>query len=853
MSQQQSTQQQSLEASAIAKAFRYQPSNVAGDEAFLPNGEVKPYWQTLLSSFEELGGHDFAEKQIKSLRILRDDGATYNIYSDIEQTASTWALDLVPFLISSEEWGEIEAGLLERTELFNLLLKDIYGPRNLIRQGVIPPEALFSHPNFLRACDGVSLPGEHQLIIHGVDMIRRADGEMCVMTDRAQSPSGAGYALENRTVMSRVYPSLYRESHVHRLASFFHRLRAKLNALSPNKEQPRIVILTPGTHNETYFEHAFIANYLGLHLVQSGDLVVRNGYVWMKSLEGLSRVDVIMRRVDDWFCDPVELRGDSVLGVSGLLEVVRSGKVAVANPLGSGILENPIFLRYLPDISKQLLGHELRLKTVDTYWCGNAKDMAYILANFDNLVIKPVYRGKGQHSLHVASLAADKKQQLLKMIQANPYHYVAQPILDARNLPTFNDQALVPRPAVLRSFVTASDNSYTVMPGGLTRVGLDESAFYISSQAGSKSKDTWIISSEPSLVEQSPAATDIHKKPDLISLPSRVVENLFWMGRYAERAESSLRLLRTVFMLLNGEDPVSPAVKRILLTSVTRVTTSYPGFVDAPESLIEAPYDELVSVVIDRQRMGSVSANLNAFLYCADQAKELVSSDTLRVINDIRDSLEELESHFAAGLTTAPEEALDPLVTALMALSGLAHESMVRGVEWRFMEIGRRLERSIQTNMIINQFLSPVLSRSDEKLLLTAALFCLENLISYRRRYGTYLNAESCLDLIIMDVNNPRSLQFQLDHLYDHVCKLPNEKGANNELDIAEHQALQAQTMIKLVRLKELSADSENIRAELVTQFENLNGLLAAISDAISSKYFDHRESSYQLVRGKWE
>ncbi len=327
------------------------------------NGEVKPEWRYLINSLEELGPAALRERHEKARRILRDDGATYNIYDQSGTQGSSWELDLVPSVIGSEDWAMIEAGLLERAELFNLMLRDLYGPRTLLRHRALPPEALFSHAGFLRACQGLQLPGEHELIVHAVDMVRGADGNMCVLSDRTQAPSGAGYVLENRTVMSRIFPSLFRDSHVHRIANYYQRLRLKLMSLAPSSDIPRIVVLTPGAHNETYFEHAHLANYLGYPLVQSGDLVVRNGYVWMKSLSGLSRVDVILRRVDDLFCDPVELRSDSHLGIPGLLEVVRAKRVAIANPLGSGVLENPILLKYLPDIAKTLLIAEFPIKS----------------------------------------------------------------------------------------------------------------------------------------------------------------------------------------------------------------------------------------------------------------------------------------------------------------------------------------------------------------------------------------------------------------------------------------------------------------------------------------------------------
>lgn len=342
--------------SGNAQQLAYTRPDSFYDEAFGPEVSPRTHWHYLLEGLASIGPEGLEERQRKALRILRDDGATYNLTT--EPASRIWGLDPVPLLLDSEEWSRIEAGLIERAELFDLILKDLYGPRELIRHGVVPPEAIYAHHDFLRACQNIRLPGEQQLILHAVDMVRGTDGKMVVIGDRTQAPSGAGYALENRSVISRVLPSLFRESQVHRLSLFFQALRRKLATLSPNGDTPRVVILTPGAYSETYFEHTYLANYLGYSLVQGGDLTVRNGYVWMKALDGLHRVDVILRRVDDTWCDPVELRSDSHLGVPGLLEVARAGNVVIANPLGSGVLENPVLYRYMPEIAQFFLGHQ---------------------------------------------------------------------------------------------------------------------------------------------------------------------------------------------------------------------------------------------------------------------------------------------------------------------------------------------------------------------------------------------------------------------------------------------------------------------------------------------------------------
>ncbi|WP_045827453.1 circularly permuted type 2 ATP-grasp protein [Teredinibacter turnerae] len=839
----------------VPPELHYRPSSDTADEVYAADGQPRPHWEYLLESLKSLGPKALAERQQKAQRILRDDGATYNIYGEDVRPGRTWELDLVPALISSEEWGVIESGLLERAELFNAILKDLYGERELIRHGIIPPEALFAHGGFLRACHGITTPGDHELIIHGVDMMRTESGDIYILTDRTQAPSGMGYALENRTVMSRVLPSLFRDSQVHRLATFFQRLRQKLSSLSINHDQPRVVLLTPGAHNETYFEHAYLANYLGFPLVQSGDLVVRNGFVWMRSLDGLSRVDVILRRVDDWYCDPVELRSDSQLGVAGLLEVVRAGRVVIANPLGSGVLENPLLFKYLPAISKSLIGREPRMQSVETYWCGDKQDMKYVLANLKDLVIKPVYRGRGEISINVGELPKAEQETLLARVKAEPSQFVAQPLMRACHLPSFVDKSLQPRPAITRSFAVASDTSYTLMPGGLTRLGIVENGFLIAGQAGSQSKDTWVIASEPErassqekLAESSGSASE----NQLLSLPSRVVENLFWMGRYAERAEASLRILRTVFLKLNGEEPISTVSRRHLLEAVTGITATLPGFKDCEPELIDHPDEELLLVAKAPFRLGSVYHTLTCMLQSADESKELLSSDTLRVINDIRDALDNLESALTGGLSAAPEEALDPLVTALMALSGLWQESMVRGVGWQFMNIGRRIERAMQTTCAMQHLLVPVLAENEQTTLMESLLISVEALISYRRRYRARMGISQVLELVMLDTSNPRSLLYQLDQLKNHLSSLPMAKNMV-ELSPEQRLILEAETSARLSLLSELAADGEEEREKLSALLSKLAELLGTLSNVISDKYFDHRIGPQQLVHNTWD
>jgi uncharacterized circularly permuted ATP-grasp superfamily protein/uncharacterized alpha-E superfamily protein len=838
-------------------AFDYPRTENGYDEVYGGQPEMRSHWHEVMQGLKILGAQGIQERQFKAERILRDDGATYNAANSI--LSNRWQLDPIPILLESEEWGAIESGLLERSELFNLILKDLYGERELIRLGIVPPELLFSHSGFLRPCQGVFLPGEHQLILHAVDMVRGQDGTMRIVSDRTQAPSGAGYALENRTVMSRVLPSLFRDSHVHRLSLFFQTLRFKLNKLASNitSEQPRVVILTPGSYSETYFEHAYLANYLGYPLVQGSDLRVSNGYLWMRSLGELERVDVILRRIDDFFADPVELKGDSTLGVPGLLEVVRAGRVIVANPLGSGVLENPALLRYLPAISSHFLGREPRLASVPTYWCGNPQDMSYVLENLDKLVIKSTFRKRGTESIFGSTLDNQQKIILKDQLTKSPFSYVAQEYISPSTAPAWARGQVIPRPAVLRSFSVASESSYRIMPGGLTRVGLEENSLSLTNQLGAVSKDTWIIASEPeiqiSLHEDNAWAQPAYSQAQA-AFPCRVVENLFWMGRYADRAEAALRLLRTVFVQFNSTFHMPEQTRELLLKTVTEVTTTYPGFSFAEKGLYSQPESELLSVILDQERSGSVSNNIYAMIGCADQVRELLSADTQRAINDLRDQLGDLSDDLKPELNAAPEEALDPLVTTLLALSGLWNESMVRGLGWRFMDIGRRVEKALQAVRLLRSTLVHVLPESEQFRVLEAVLLSSETLITYRRRYHSDTDVAHGLELLLHDGSNPRSVFYQVERLRQHLSELPT-KVHGPGLAEEDRYLLEAYSMIQLSSLTELvkEDDKTHTRPALDQLLSRLQYLLQETSTQLSAKYFDQVKVHQPLLVIDWE
>ncbi len=436
----------------------YAPRLEAYDEMYAGEGKILPHWQVLMQELDQLGREGLERRHLEAQRLLRENGVTFNIYDGLRGMARPWQLDPIPLFISAEEWSTIEAGLVQRAELLNLVLADIYGPQQLLKEGLLPPELVFGHAGFQRSCVGTIKAVNRSLTICSSNLARGPDGRMWVIDDRAQSPSGAGYALENRMVMTRIAPALFRDCHVRRLAGFFQPFRDRLASLAPqNREDPRIVVLTPGPYSPSYFEHAYLANYLGYTLVQGDDLSVRDGRVWLKSLEGLHQVDVILRRVDDAYCDPLELREDSRLGVTGLLQSARLGHVAIANPIGSCVLENPGLLAFLPGIAKHFFGEDLKLPSVATWWCGQENERRFVLENLEKLVIKTIHRTRGYRSIFGAQLTQAEQAELRERILHKPYLYTGQEMVSFSTAPSLVDGQVEPRHAILRSFLVAGE------------------------------------------------------------------------------------------------------------------------------------------------------------------------------------------------------------------------------------------------------------------------------------------------------------------------------------------------------------------------------------------------------------
>lgn len=816
------------------------------DEMSSTTGALRPHWEYVIRSLEALSSPELTRREQETKRLLRENGVTYNVYDDPRGTTRLWELDLVPLLLSSQEWSTIERGLIQRAELLNLILADFYGPRSLIAKGLLPPEVVYAHPGFLLPCAGVRPIKNCYLPLYAADLTRASDGSIWVIGDRAQAPSGAGYALENRIVLSQVLPSLYRDSHVHRVALFFRAMRATLSALAPQRhDNPRIVLLTPGPGNETYFEHAYLANYLGFMLVQGGDLTVRDGRVWLSTVDGLQPVDVILRRVDDTFCDPLELRKDSLLGVSGLLQAARLGHVAIVNPLGSGVLENPALMAFLPRLARQLLGEDLRLPSVATWWCGSEQERAFVLANLERLVIKPIFPHPSSATVFGPLLSAEERHTVAARIRTHPHLFVGQEQVALSTTPVLTPHGLAPRPMVLRSFLTARDESYLVMPGGLTRVSPSLDNRIVSNQRGGVSKDTWVLASEPErevslLPTQGRTLTVIRSGGEV---PGRVADNLFWLGRYAERAEGVTRLLRTVLARLIEVDGarMEPSLP-VLLRLVTHLTATYPGFVgEKATHHLAAPETEMLEVLSNAQRPGSLQFTLNAMQLAAHSIRDRLSDDSWRIINNLPHTLEQPRQIGAAIL------GLDRIILGLAAFTGLSTEQMSRGSGWRFLDIGRRLERALFGCGLLR---ATCVSIEDSVSIIWEALLRItNNWATYRRRYHSYLQEAPMLDLLLFDESTPRSVAYQLARLQEHVAALPR-KTALPQRGAEEKHILEALTTLRLADLDQLLAvaPEKEEREALEQLLARLGALLQSLSDSITISYFRQTALPQQLV-----
>jgi uncharacterized circularly permuted ATP-grasp superfamily protein/uncharacterized alpha-E superfamily protein len=815
----------------------YHPIGGAFDEMVAAPGTLRPHCDAFVESLEALGPHEFASRRDNARRAIRENGVTYNVYGDPQGMDRPWELDMVPLLVSPSDWSHLEKGLTQRTRLLNLILLDLHGRQELLRSGLLPPSLALANPAFLRPCHGVRVPHDTYLHMHGVDLVRSSDGAWAALADRTQAPSGAGYALENRLVLLHSLPEAFRGYHIHRLASFFRAQRDALLSLTPNRDLPaKVVLLTPGPYNETYFEHAYLARYLGFTLVEGGDLTVRDRRVFIKTLEGLQPVNVVFRRLDDSFCDPLELRGDSFLGVAGLLDAVRAGNVAVANALGSGLIETAAILPFLPALCRHLLDEELVLPSTPTWWCGQPGHLAYVLDHLDELVVKPAFPSKGREPVFGRKLAARERTGLAAAVRARPEEFVAQAHVELSTAPVWHRHRLEPRPIVFRTYIAASGDSFVVMPGGLTRVSSAQEVPVVSMQRGGASKDTWVLSDGPvSPVTLLTPADPVRLEPATTELPSRVAENLFWLGRHVERAEHIVRVLRSFVSRLADQDTIDDSRQ---VSSLLQVLISLHVL---PEDLGKDTWlrkleEDAIDMIGRQAPHAGLRHALNEVRRLASIVRDRLSIDTWRILNLLHQDMRVRHGRVQFEDVLLH---LNRIITDLAAFSGMEMENMTRGHGWRFLNLGRRLERSMNLVSVLRAALS--VTRTADGAVVEPLLEIADSSMTYRRRYYAQPRIAPALHLLLADDTNTRGLAFQLAAITEHIVRLPRDPRAPSP---TREERLVADAVATLEQAGSITLQpwSERQIGALDTRLGDLEDDLKALSDAITYYYFSHAE-----------
>ncbi|TKV60380.1 hypothetical protein FDO65_01285 [Nakamurella flava] len=798
------------------------------------SGELRPGWVDLARLLDVLGPSGLAELDLSVERLLEDDGVVYTpiagTYDGGPTAPERWRLDPLPLVVEDAEWQQLEAGLIQRSVLLDAVMTDLYGPQALLDLGLLPPELVFGHSGYLRAAAGIRNPGAHQLFFHAVDVVRDGQGAFRALGDRSQAPSGAGYALADRRVVSRVLPDLFRRSAPRGLGAFFHTMRSALISVAPRTaEDPRVVVLSPDTHSESGFDHALLASTLGVPLVETADLTVRHGRLWMLSVGRLEPVDVVVRRVDADWSDPLELRPTSRYGVVGLTEVARRGAVSVVNPIGSGLLESPGLLPFLPELAGAILGESLKLPSQPSFWCGRPIDLDHVLAHFEQMVLLPTDRGR---SIHPARLSRAEQAAWRDRVRAEPHRWVGQSISDLAEAPIADPTGLRSGQVSMRLFSVAHGSGYVAMPGALGRTQ------DVAIPGGpSVAKDVWVQAPRRSAgrdrvwLYEGPTVTPV---PVESTSSPRVLEDMFWLGRYAERAEDLIRLLNVTRERIDEfrfrPDHPGAGTVPVLLAAVSAVTGTRPS---APGD----PLRYLRDLLLDGADPGSVAQSLTGLRSAARAVRDQLSDDTWIVLAGMDRAIAELAAapDSADGGGILLESAQAAVLTGMLALSGMAAENMVRDPGWHFLDLGHRIERAQQLTALLRATLRRSHGPAVDSLVVESVLTVGESGVTYRRRYRGRIQIATMLELLLLDPGNPRSVAYQVAQARTDLRALPVGSATSRPARRLE----EIDAVLRRCRPEELEVENEiGERVELTALLDGLNDAFRAVADATTAQHF---------------
>ncbi len=803
-----------------AWASGYEPLPGIPDEFMGQDGQPRAHWLRYLTALGRIGQEEMEQRFGAADRRIRDMGISYRVYG--ETNDRTWPLSRLPLLISGAEWRDISAGIAQRAELLDRVLTDLYGDAALVSDGALPAAAVAGSPEYLRPMQGIKPRDGHWLHVYAADIARGPDGRWWVLGDRAQAPSGTGYALESRLVISRAFANLYRDMNVERLAPFFRELRAGLAAASERTE-PRICLLTAGPFSQTYFEQAYLARYLGLLLVEGDDLVESENRIHVRTIAGLKRADVIWRRVDSDWCDPLELNAASQLGVPGMIEALRQGSVAIGNMPGTGVVESQALLSFMPTLARRVLGEELHMPNIATWWCGQANEREKVLDSLDDLAISGAFTetvpGFGNKRLVLGSeLSKSERERLTHLIRERGMDYVGQEIVRLSTTPTWEDGKLSPRPFVLRVFAAATPDGWRIMPGGFCRIGNGDDVRAVSMGVGTQSADVWVLADKP--VEMStllPESENVHVLRLLGNLPSRAADNLFWLGRYLERAEATLRVVRSLCNRVIDSAPGSESA-----AAIERLQKLLMAWGAVPAEMVDAtPLEMALAALKDEDSYGSAISIARASRRAASVIRERLSQDVWQLVGRLQTRVERPlpKSPTEAEIQDVAERALHTLA----AMSGLISENVNRVAGWNFLDMGRRIERGINTCRFTRQFAD----RDATAESLDVILDIIDSQITYRSRYLVGVARAPVQDMALLDPFNPRSVAFQVARVAEHLASLPvlQEDGIP--------EAPQRLTTRLTADLSVTAA--EEIDVQKILAFEQR---LTSLADAIAARYF---------------
>jgi uncharacterized circularly permuted ATP-grasp superfamily protein/uncharacterized alpha-E superfamily protein len=801
-------------------------AGAAWNELRAVSGQIRPQWQPLMAALESLGRDELAVRVQNGRRILREHGVSCFSSDPKGEREVQWELDCIPLVIGAAEWRELEAGLVQRARLLNLILGDLFGVQRLLRDGFIPAPLVYANAGYLRACQNVRVPGGNYLDLYAADIARGPEGRWRVLADRTQAPSGFGFVLENRRVLSRILPEVLHAMRPRSLSETLRIRREGLRRLAPSgTDNPAIVLLTPGPRNESYFEHAYLARVLGFTLVEGGDLTVRDRRVFLKTLDGLRPVDVVLRCVTDAFCDPLALRFESLLGVPGLVEATRAARVSVANALGSGLVESPAFLPFLPGLAAHLLGEELRLPSVATWWCGQPRERTFVEGHIDELFLRPAFSAFGPMA-EPGGLTNEGRAQWVSRLRELPHEWVGQEQVLLSRAPAWPRES---RPITVRVFVVFDGEDFFAVPGGLARmVGQEALATGTLSLTGG-CKDVWVLPHDaggpaPPVLVAAPAPALERLASDL---PSRTAENLFWLGRYAERLEQLLRLCRSALGHLADELAGGQAAALADLLGRLGLAASARAGRPGPERL----QTDLLALLYDTAPTQGVRELLKRIHTSSFSVRDRLSGDTWYILNRLNFDAEQRPGHLPLVLAGS---VLNTLVLDLAVFSGMEMENMTRGHGWVFLDLGRRIERGMAVARLVEAALRCAGTR---EVLLESLLEIADSVITYRRRYFAEPRVAGVLDLLLLDATNPRALAFQLGVLQGHAAKLPS--GSNPE-GVAQFQQRLTALGEKLSCFGPAEFDTEAGARATAERLAGLAADLGSLSDLLTHVYFSH-------------